>query len=163
MLRTTSYSYSDDPNYINANMLRLVSRVTVTDSTGVILAKSVFDLDNYASKGGMESYGLSPSSPDYPPNHNSNFDQNWIYRGNVTGTTSWGNHKQVQKLRHIWQCGSGRCLLLSSQEFSFQLRKAVEAIHKTAERGGLKPIHTTKEGRESSCRQLSAQLCGSGL
>jgi hypothetical protein len=30
-------------------------------------------------------------NPYSPPNHNSNVDQNWIYRGNVTGVTSWVN------------------------------------------------------------------------
>ena len=34
-------------------------------------------------------------------------------------------------------------------------RKAIEAIHKAVERGDLKPVHTTKEARDSLWRQLS--------
>lgn len=94
--RRTSYFYSDDADHISANLYRLVTRVEAydglldnSDGNDVMIAKTVFILDDYNAKGGMEFYGLTPSS--YPPNHDAAYDQNKIKRGNVTGVQSWSN------------------------------------------------------------------------
>jgi RHS repeat-associated protein len=94
--RRTAYQYSDDANYLALNLLRLVTEVDVYDAgvdndnaNDVLKAKTVYILDNYALKGGMEYYGLTSTS--YPPNHEASFDQNNIYRGNVTGVQTFSS------------------------------------------------------------------------
>jgi len=94
--RRTAYQYSDDTNYLAGNLVRLVTEVDVYDARAdndntndVLTAKTVYILDNYAVKGGMEYYGLSSAS--YPPNHDAAFDQNNIYRGNVTGVQTFSS------------------------------------------------------------------------
>jgi len=94
--RRTAYQYSDDSNYLAVNLVRLVTESDVydalsdTDNTNDVLkAKTVYILDNYAPKGGMEYYGLS--SANYPPNHDTAFDQNYLYRGNFTGVQTFSS------------------------------------------------------------------------
>jgi RHS Repeat. len=91
LVRTTNYTYTDDPNYIGLNMLRLLVRITVSDSSGSNVSKATFTYDDYAAKGGMEYYGLTATSSYYPPAHNTNFDQTNLIRGNVTGVKTWTN------------------------------------------------------------------------
>jgi len=87
VLRRTKYDYSSDPNHLSAKLMRLVTQVTVFDVAGNRAAKTIYSYDDYAAKGGMETYGLTSST--FPPGHNNNFDQTKIYRGNVTGVQTY--------------------------------------------------------------------------
>ena len=84
VMRRTRFQYSDAQQHIDARLLRLVTQVAVFDGpTGALLSKTNYTYDDYAAKGGMEFYGLTPAL--FPPNHDSSFDQNFMARGNVTG------------------------------------------------------------------------------
>lgn len=94
--RRTAYQYSDDPNYLSGNLVRVVTEVDLYDALNdidngndVLKAKTVYTYDNYAIKGGMEYYGLTSGS--YPPNHDAAFDQNNIPRGNLTGVQTFSS------------------------------------------------------------------------
>jgi RHS repeat-associated protein len=87
--RRTRYQYSDTADHTGAGLLRLVTDVSVYDSSSNKVAKTVYTYDDYAVKGGMEYYGLTSAS--YPPNHDANFDQTYTRRGNVTGVQTWSN------------------------------------------------------------------------
>lgn len=89
-IRRTRYQYSDAQGYIDLNMLHVVTQVAVFDGqTGPMKARTNFTYDDYAIKGGMESYGLTTNT--YPPNHVSSFDQNYTTRGNVTGMETYSS------------------------------------------------------------------------
>ncbi len=94
--RRTFFNYIGDTALIDLNMVRLVNNVKVYDGGGdnndnndTLLAWTVYTYDNYAIKGGMETYGLIPTG--YPVNHDSGFDQNKTTRGNVTGVQTYSN------------------------------------------------------------------------
>jgi hypothetical protein len=104
--RRTLYQYSDDAGEIGVNLLRLLTEVDVYDALAdndntndVLKAKTVYSYDNYAVEGGMEYYGLNSSN--YPPNHDSTFDQNNTTRGNVTGVQTFSSiSPSVSTTRH---------------------------------------------------------------
>ncbi len=92
--RRTHYDYIDDPSYLAARFLRLVSRVSVHDAKNnnddaddELKAKTETFYDDYAAMGGMQSYGLNPSL--YPPNHDAAYDQNKVMRGNATAVKTF--------------------------------------------------------------------------
>jgi RHS repeat-associated protein len=88
--RRTKYTYKDGTAYLDdARLLQLVDSIEVFDSTGTKRAKTVFIYDDYAAKGGMETYGLTSGT--YPPNHDSSFDATKTVRGNVTGVQTFSN------------------------------------------------------------------------
>src|SRR5215471_12882107 len=55
------------------------------DADDVLIAKSTYAYDNYASMGGIENYNGSAN----PPGHFSWSDTTYTTRGNVTGVTQW--------------------------------------------------------------------------
>jgi RHS repeat-associated protein len=86
--RRTRFTYLDGAEYIDtARLLHLTTLVEVTDNTGAKKAKTVYSYDDYAVKGGMESYGLTSGT--YPPNHDASWDEFEIPRGNVTGVQTY--------------------------------------------------------------------------
>jgi RHS repeat-associated protein len=94
VIKHTRIDYVDDPGYLAANFLRLVSRTSVydannnTDDTDDLLkARMEAEYDNYAAMGGIESYGLNPGL--YPPNHDAAYDQNKAMRGNITAVKTF--------------------------------------------------------------------------
>jgi hypothetical protein len=56
-----------------------------SDANDVMIAKSTYAYDNYASMGGMEYYNGAAN----PPGHLSWYNTSLTTRGNVTGTTQW--------------------------------------------------------------------------
>jgi hypothetical protein len=92
--RRTFMNYKDTQVLLDLNMKQLVDNVKVydglnntNDADDVEVARTQYSYDNYAIKGGMETYGLASGS--YPPNHSDVYDQNKTDRGNVTGVTTW--------------------------------------------------------------------------
>lgn len=92
--RRTFMNYKDTQVLLDLNMKQLVDNVKVydglnntNDADDLEVARTQYTYDNYAIKGGLETYGLAPGS--YPPNHSDTYDQNKTDRGNVTGVTTW--------------------------------------------------------------------------
>lgn len=83
--RKTTFQYSG--TLVGANLLQVVKQIDVFDGNGTNVARTLFTLDDYAAKGGMQTYAIMPP----PQTHDSTFDQNNTTRGNVTGVTSWSN------------------------------------------------------------------------
>jgi RHS repeat-associated protein len=90
--RRSNFVYSTDANYTSRYLRSLVTEVKIydalqnlNDADDVLITKTTFTLDDYASGGGMEGYGLSK-----PPGHDEAlYGTSFTYRGNVTGTTQW--------------------------------------------------------------------------
>jgi len=82
--RQTTFAYAGTP-LVDANLLQVVKQIDVFDGAGTNVARTAFTLDDYAAKGGMQTYTTMPP----PQTHDSTFDQNNTTRGNVTGVTTW--------------------------------------------------------------------------
>ena len=67
------------------------------DANDVMIAKSTFAYDNYASMGGMENYGGTAN----PPGHLSWYNTSVTARGNVTGTTQWTDISGGTVIQHL--------------------------------------------------------------
>jgi RHS repeat-associated protein len=82
VVRTTNYSYFDDANgdYANANMVLLVSKVTVQDPSGNNVAKSTFSYDDTGPMGYTTAI---------PSSHASKFTSSYLIRGNLTTSTQF--------------------------------------------------------------------------
>ena len=68
-----------------------------SDTDDMMIAKSTYVYDNYASMGGMEDYGGTA----IPPGHNVNFYANHTTRGNVTGVTQWTDLAAGTTIQHL--------------------------------------------------------------
>ena len=109
IIRRTHYDYFDDSNYLAARFLHLVSRTSVYDALNnnnptddVLKAKTETVYDGYTDPavGGIENYGLT--SGQYPPNHDSTYDQNKTLRGNATAVKTFSQltPAEVSTTRH---------------------------------------------------------------
>jgi len=109
IIRRTHYDYFDDSNYLAARFLHLVSRTSVYDALNnnnltddVLKAKTETVYDGYTDPavGGIENYGLT--SGQYPPNHDSAYDQNKTLRGNATAVKTFSQltPAEVSTTRH---------------------------------------------------------------
>ncbi|MGH9898008.1 MAG: RHS repeat domain-containing protein, partial [Pyrinomonadaceae bacterium] len=94
VIRRTQYDYVDDGSYITERMLRLINRVSVYDGKNdnddgddELKSKAENIYDDYGVMGGMESYGSGGTN--FPPNHDSRYDQGRVIRGNVTGVRTY--------------------------------------------------------------------------
>jgi hypothetical protein len=88
-------------DHIGARLLHLVNKTEVYDakvtsdnSDDVMVAKTVLIYDDYAAKGGMESYGLTSGT--YPINHDSSYSQTKTKRGNVTGVQTFSIDEKIK-------------------------------------------------------------------
>lgn len=90
--RRANVVYSTDSNYTSRYLRSLATEARIydalqntNDADDVLIAKSAYTFDDYASTGGMEGYGLAK-----PPGHDTaSYGTTFTYRGNVTGTTQW--------------------------------------------------------------------------
>jgi hypothetical protein len=99
VIRRTHYDYKDDQSYLDARFLRLVTRTSVFDANNAPKAKTETIYDDCVAMGEMETYGLVPSQ--YPPNHDSTYDQNKKLRGNATAVTTFNDSaSQTGTTRH---------------------------------------------------------------
>jgi RHS repeat-associated protein len=90
--RRTHNTYKIDSAYINAYFRSLPIEVDVydalanlNDADDVLIAKSTFIYDDYASTGGMTDPGITAK----PPNWDASYQPTVTVRGNLTGTTQW--------------------------------------------------------------------------
>ncbi|MEK6301804.1 MAG: RHS repeat-associated core domain-containing protein [Acidobacteriota bacterium] len=102
--RRTHFTYSTNSNYLNLWLRGLVTLVEVfdalqntSDADDVLIAKTGYALDNYASMGGMEDYGGSAD----PPGHLIGWNASVTTRGNVTGTTEWTDLTAGTTVQHL--------------------------------------------------------------
>lgn len=90
--RRTNSTYLADSNYTSRYLRSLIMEVRIydalqntNDADDVLIAKVTNTIDDYASSGGMEGYGLAK-----PPGHDTAaYGTSFTYRGNITGTTRW--------------------------------------------------------------------------
>jgi RHS repeat-associated protein len=85
--RRTHYDYVDAQTYLDARFLRLITRVSIYEGNDALKAKTEYVFDDYAAMGGMQSYELGPTL--YPPNHDDEYDQSKVLRGNITAVRTF--------------------------------------------------------------------------
>ena len=96
--RRTHWSYTTIGAAVN-----LVTEVDVydaqqntNDADDVLLAKTTYAYDNYASMGGMEDYGGAQ-----PPGHSLSWGTGVTTRGNVTGISRWTDLQANTSITHL--------------------------------------------------------------
>jgi hypothetical protein len=96
--RRTHFAYSTNSGHLASYLRGLVTLVEVfdalqntSDADDVLIAKTSYVYDNYASMGGIEDYGGA-----IPPGYFSN-----LLIGNVTGTTQWVDIAAGTVIQHL--------------------------------------------------------------
>ncbi len=86
LLRRTNYTYlhTGNQNYLSRNIVRQMATTTIYDGSGSQVAKTVNEYDNYSHSG-------QPMAPSNAIQHDSLYDTNFVYRGNVTAVSHWRN------------------------------------------------------------------------